>query len=187
MSSRHVPGQQTFEKLSAGLYLGEIFRLVILHMFEKGLLFKGQNVTKLRQPYAFDTSMLSQIETDLADMRHTDHILRENLSLHGSAMELAFCFRVATMIGTRSARLCACGIAAICRKKGIKSGHVAADGGVANRHPEFKSRWAAALGEILDWSSERTEDPIIITSAEDGSGFGAAVIAAMTLRRSQNR
>ena len=71
-------------------------------------------------------------------------------------------------------------MAAICRKKGITSGHVAADGSVANKHPKFKERWARALGEILDWPSDRKKDPIIITSAEDGSGVGAAVIAAMT-------
>ena len=68
---------------------------------------------------------------------------------------------------------------------GTQSGHVAADGSVANKHPKFKARWAQAMGEILDWPHDRKEDPITITSAEDGSGIGAAVIAAMTADRVQ--
>ena len=62
---------------------------------------------------------------------------------------------------------------------------MAADGSVANKHPNFVRRWASAMAEVLDWPKERTEDPITITPAEDGSGIGAAVIAAMTLRRAE--
>jgi len=97
--------------------------------------------------------------------------------------ELQLSHRLAEVIAVRGARLCTCGISAICRMKGIKSGHVAADGSVANKHPKFKARWAQAMGEVLGWPDDRTEDPITITSAEDGSGIGAAVIAAMTLQR----
>jgi hexokinase len=71
-------------------------------------------------------------------------------------------------------------------KEGIEQGHVAADGSVANKHPKFKRRWAKALGEILGWSEaekEEGEGPIKITSAEDGSGIGCAIIAAMELEK----
>ena len=66
---------------------------------------------------------------------------------------------------------------------------MAADGSVANKHPQFKKRWARALGEVLGWeeedkSGEREERaPIRITSAEDGSGIGCAVVAAMEVSR----
>jgi hypothetical protein len=40
-------------------------------------------------------------------------------------------------------------------------------------------------GEALDWPKDRREDPIIMTTAADGSGLGAAVISAMTLQRVQ--
>ena len=48
--------------------------------------------------------------------------------------------RLAEVIAVRGARLCTCGVAAICRMEGIKSGHMAVDGSVANKHPTFKSR-----------------------------------------------
>lgn len=180
------PGEQAFEKMSAGLYLGEIYRLAVLELFEKNLLFKGQNATKLHARYLLDTAFLSGIENDHSPgMYNTKISFLQTLGFDLNPQELIFSQRLAQMITIRGARLCACGISAICRKKGIKKGHVAADGSVANKHPNFVRRWAAAMAEILDWSKERSEDPITITPAEDGSGIGAAVIAAMTLRRAE--
>lgn len=80
----------------------------------------------------------------------------------------------------------ACGVAAICKKKNYESCHVGADGSVFNKYPHFKSRGAQALREILDWperTDKHVEDPIEILAAEDGSGVGAALIAALTLKR----
>ena len=178
------PGEQAFEKMSAGLYLGEIFRLVLLDVYDQGLVFSGQNVQTLREPYKLDTGFLSGIENDHSPgLSVTRQQYKDVLQINITDAELVFSQRLAEAIAVRGARLCTCGIAAICRKKGIKEGHVAADGSVANKHPKFKKRWADALGEVLGWPKERIEDPITITSAEDGSGVGAAVIAAMTLER----
>ena len=178
------PGEQAFEKMSAGLYLGEILRLVLLELHEKGIMFQDKNVSKLREPYTLDTGFLSGIENDSSpSMANTKASFKDVLDIDVNSQELDFIFLLAELIGVRGARLCTCGIAAICHKKGIQSGHVAADGSVANKHPKFKKRWAEALGEVLDWPADRKEDPITITSAEDGSGVGAAVIAAMTLQR----
>lgn len=60
-----------------------------------------------------------------------------------------------------------------------------ADGSVFNKYPHFKVRGAQALREILDWGKEVRKDPIVILPAEDGSGVGAALIAALTLERVQ--
>jgi hexokinase len=59
------PGQQTFEKMVAGLYLGEIFRLTLLDLHENPdvTFFGDQDVSKLRKPYSLDSSFLSDIET----------------------------------------------------------------------------------------------------------------------------
>jgi hexokinase len=56
------PGQQLFEKMIAGLYLGEVFRLVLCDMIEEGILFHGQNTYKLDKPFCFDTALVSLIE-----------------------------------------------------------------------------------------------------------------------------
>lgn len=110
----------------------------------------------------------------------------DKLSIATTRPELELIRRLAELIGTRAARLSACGVAAICKKKGFSSCHVGADGSVFNKYPHFKARGAQALKEILDWPNKkslREEDPIEILAAEDGSGVGAALIAALTLKR----
>ena len=52
-----------------------------------------------------------------------------------------------------------------------------------NKYPHFKERGAAALREILDWPRSLRKDPIVVVASEDGSGVGAAVIAALTDKR----
>lgn len=58
------PGQQAFEKMIAGLYLGEIFRLIMvdLHDNHESGIFAGQDIAKLRKAYSLDSSFLSAIE-----------------------------------------------------------------------------------------------------------------------------
>jgi hexokinase len=117
-------------------------------------------------------------------------LFQTKLGLSPNGPELELIRQTAELIGTRAARLSACGVAAICKKKGYERCHVGADGSVFNKYPNFKARGAQALREILDWPSKASategtteEDPIEILAAEDGSGVGAALIAALTLKR----
>jgi len=135
------PGEQTFEKLSAGLYLGEIFRLILVDLADRKLIFRDQDLTKVRQAYAIDTAFLSQIEDDDSpNFSTTREMFADTLALQPNDTEIELSRRVAEMVAVRGARLCACGVAAICVKEEIKKGHVAADGSVANKHPKFKKR-----------------------------------------------
>jgi hexokinase len=181
------PGQQAFEKMTAGLYLGEIYRLALIDLIDKrpGLIFEGQDVSKLRRPYSLDASFLSAIEEDpYENLQETEDIFERVLGLKLTKGELEMCRRLAELIGTRAARLSACGVAAICKKKNIESCHVGADGSVFTKYPHFKARGAQALREILDWDN-REKDKVVILPAEDGSGVGAALIAALTLKRAR--
>ncbi len=56
------PHEQTFEKMIAGLYLGEVFRLVLSELIDGGDLFLGQNTYKMEKAYCFDTAFLSLME-----------------------------------------------------------------------------------------------------------------------------
>ncbi|KAI9904857.1 hypothetical protein N3K66_001386 [Trichothecium roseum] len=183
------PGQQAFEKMIAGLYLGEIFRLVLvdLHDNKNIHIFENQDISLLRKAYSLDSSFLSAIEEDpFENLQETYDNFSSKLNLTCTRPELELIRRLAELIGTRAARLSACGVAAICKKKGYQSCHVGADGSVFNKYPHFKARGAQALREILDWPQKQNpkeEDPVEILAAEDGSGVGAALIAALTLKR----
>ncbi|KAJ5214835.1 Hexokinase [Penicillium chermesinum] len=176
---------QAFEKMTAGLYLGEIFRLALVDLVDNkpGLIFNGQDVSKLRKPYILDASFLAKIEEDpYENLSETYDLFVRELGIHPTEPELELSRRLAELIGTRAARLSACGVAAICTKKNIESCHVGADGSVFTKYPHFKARGAQALREILDWKPEE-KDKVVIMAAEDGSGVGAALIAALTLKR----
>jgi hexokinase len=121
-------------------------------------------------------------------LSETKDLFQNKLGITTTHPELELIRRLAELIGTRAARLSSCGVAAIALKKGYKTCHVGADGSVFNKYPHFKARGAVALREILDWpakKSPRDPDPIEILPAEDGSGVGAALIAALTLKRVQ--
>ncbi|KAJ5627544.1 Hexokinase [Penicillium herquei] len=176
---------QAFEKMTAGLYLGEIFRLALVDILDAhpGLIFNGQDTSKLRKPYLLDASFLAAIEEDpYENLSETVELFERELKIRPTQPELEMVRRLAELIGTRAARLSACGVAAICTKKNIESCHVGADGSVFTKYPHFQARGALALREILDWAPNE-KDKVTIMAAEDGSGVGAALIAALTLKR----
>lgn len=178
------PGQQSFEKMIAGYYLGEVLRLILLDLAEeKKLIFEGQDLSKLKESFIMDTSFPARIEEDpYEQLTEVEKLFKEVLNLNTTFTERAVISRIAQKIGERAARLSVCGIAAICKKRGYKTGHCAADGSVYNKYPGFKERAAQALRDIFGWD-DSIEDPITITAAVDGSGVGAAVIAALTEQR----
>ncbi|GAO49708.1 hypothetical protein G7K_3853-t1 [Saitoella complicata NRRL Y-17804] len=174
------PGQQAFEKMIAGLYLGEVFRLALLDLHQQGHIFLGQSVAKLQTSYTIDTEILSLIELDpFENLRETIDVLETKLGIQCNEQEAKLVRRLAELIGTRSARLSACGVAAIAKKAGLTKCKVGADGSVFNLYPHFKARGAEALRDIFGDAG----DDIDIVHAEDGSGVGAALIAALTLER----
>ncbi|KAL1880565.1 hypothetical protein VTK73DRAFT_5578 [Phialemonium thermophilum] len=182
------PGQQVFEKMVAGLYLGEIFRLVLLDFHDNRAvgIFEGQDVSKLREPYSLDSSILSLVAKDESkDHREIRHFFQSKLGLTCRDAELELVRRASTVILMRAARLVACGIAAICTKKGYESCRVGAEGSLIEKHPRFRGVLTQSLRRILDWPDKKNpndEDPVeIIISG--GSGLGAAVVAELTLRR----
>lgn len=179
------PGQQTFEKMTSGYYLGELLRLAILDLVDQGLVFKDQDLTKLRTPYIMDTSYPSRIEEDpFENLDDTEDILLKDLGLKTTVPERKIIRRISESIGQRSARISVCGIAAICQKRGYKTGHIAADGSIWQRYPNFKELCHQGLKDIYGWKeTDPKKYPIIIVDAEDGSGAGAAVIAALTEKR----
>lgn len=143
-----------------------------------------QSKSKSR-PSQYLTQLTAHHRDPFENLSETADLFQNKLSLRPTEPELELIRRLAELIGTRAARLSACGVAAICKKKGYESCHVGADGSVFNKYPHFKQRGAVALREILDWPEKKAgeKDPIEILAAEDGSGVGAALIAALTLKR----
>ncbi|KDR76967.1 hypothetical protein GALMADRAFT_246129 [Galerina marginata CBS 339.88] len=173
------PGEQAFEKLISGRYLGEILRLVICELIDEGVLFLGQNTYKLENPYVFDTAFLSLMESDPTDeLLMIIGIFTHFFALETTLAERQFFRALAKLIGRRAARLSACGIAAIVGKMGYldEGCAVGADGSLYNKYPGFADRIHEGLVDIFGEKGRN----ITTYHAEDGSGVGSAIIAAMT-------
>ncbi|CCF60361.1 hypothetical protein KAFR_0J02970 [Kazachstania africana CBS 2517] len=179
------PGQQAFEKMTSGYYLGELLRLALLELHGKGLIFQNQDISKLKQAYVMDTSYPSRIEEDpFENLEDTDELLQTDLGISTSVPERKLIRHLCELIGTRAARLSVCGIAAICQKRNYASGSIACDGSVFNRYPGFQEKAAQALRDIYGWTpGSPASYPIKLHAAEDGSGAGAAIIAALAQKR----
>lgn len=179
------PNQQAFEKMIAGLYLGEIFRRVLIDLHEQGFVFEKKDISKMKTEFMLDASFLSQIEEDpFENLSDVEMLFIDRFGLETTEPERKLIRRLAELIGIRSARLSACGIAAVAKKTGMTSFDAAADGSVFNKYPNFKERGAQALKEIFEWEYDDPKDyPIKAVAAEDGSGVGAALIAALSAKR----
>lgn len=183
--SSNKPGEQAFEKLISGRYLGEIFRLVITELIDEGVLFLGQETYKIEKPYSFDTAFLSLMESDPTDeLLMCIGIFSHFFALETTLAERQFFRALAKLIGRRAARLSACGIAAIVARKGYldEGCSVGADGSLYNKYPGFADRVHEGLFDIFGEKGRK----IVTHHAEDGSGVGSAIIAAMTKIRKDN-
>lgn len=177
------PGCQVYEKMVAGLYLGELLRFVLIELHRKGAFLEGRDISALDEPNVIDTSFLTAAENNMPRSLEEIRVrFKEKFDLDLDDCDQKVCRHLIGLIGTRAARLYACSIAAICKRRKIERCHVGVDGAMFNQYSHFKLRVQQALREILDWPEE-SEDLVVLHGAEDGSGVGAALIAALALKR----
>jgi len=172
-------GEQTFEKMISGLYLGEIVRQVIVELIQRRVLFGGISSPEIETPYKFETAYMSRIERDhTSDLIDTKMVLQELLNIpYPAPRDRRIVRRICELVGTRAARLAAVGVAAVVTKMNrVDSGcTVAIDGSVYEHYPHFANRMKDALHELLGMFEENVN----LQLGKDGSSVGAGVIAAL--------
>ncbi|KAK6939354.1 Hexokinase, N-terminal [Dillenia turbinata] len=186
------PGEQIFEKTISGMYLGEIVRRVLYKMAEAGALFGDSNSDKLSKPFVLGTPDLCAMQQDNS----------ENLEVVGSILSdvvgvKLYCHcmvksdltarkmvvDVCDTIVKRGGRLAGAGIVGILHKmeedsRGLIFGKrtvVAMDGGLYEHYPQYRSYLCDAVTELLGVEKSKN---LVIEHTKDGSGIGAALLAA---------
>jgi len=172
-------GEQTFEKMISGLYLGEIVRQVIVDLIQRRILFGGISSPEIETPYKFETAYMSRIERDhTTDLIDTKLVLQEILNIpYPAPRDRRIVRRICELVATRAARLAAVGVAAVVTKMDrVSEGcTVAIDGSVYEHYPHFGDRMKDALHELLGMFEEN----VVLQLGKDGSSVGAGVIAAL--------
>nr|GMD29026.1 hexokinase-2, chloroplastic [Ipomoea batatas] len=177
------PGEQIFEKTISGMYLGEIVRRVLLKMTKSGL-FGNSIPEKLLTPFVLRTPDISAMQQDTSrDLGGVGSILYEIAGVNSDPSARKIVVDVCDAIAKRGGRLAGAGIVGILQKmeedsKGRIFGKrtvVAMDGGLYEHYPQYRSYLQEAVTELLGAEISKN---IVIEHSKDGSGIGAALLAA---------
>lgn len=191
------PYDQGFEKMISGMYLGDIVRRVLLRMSQESDIL-GDVESRLSEPFILRTPLIAAMhEDDSPDLSEVGRILKDILQISDVPLKARkLIVRVCDVVTRRAARLAAAGIVGILRKIGrdgnsgitvgrSKSGGeastrmrrtvVAIEGGLFASYTMFREYLNEAVAEIL---GEEIAPYVHLRASEDGSGIGAALLAA---------
>uniref|UniRef100_A0A0N4ZES1 Phosphotransferase n=1 Tax=Parastrongyloides trichosuri TaxID=131310 RepID=A0A0N4ZES1_PARTI len=174
-------GKQLFEKMISGMYMGEIVRVILEHLAREGIIFGG-DYYGISQPGSFPTKYVSEIEADIANDQDRTFLKTQSIleDIGIDCPNPTDCSNVAyvcSIVSTRAAHLCAVGIATLINRINKPMVTVGIDGSVYRFHPTFP--------ELLDQKVEELVNPGLdfqIMLSHDGSGRGAALVAAVATR-----
>ncbi|XP_015267990.1 PREDICTED: hexokinase-3 [Gekko japonicus] len=176
-------GQQRYEKLISGMYLGEIVRHILLDLASRKILFLGQQLSVLKTKDLFPTRLLTIIENGSQGLQEL-HAALEEKGLTISEEDAQLVKEVCHTVSTRAAKVCGAGLAAVVDK--IRENRqleklevsVGVDGTVYKLLPNF----ARQLQETVALLAPKCQVKFLLS--EDGSGKGAALIAAVASHKS---
>ncbi|RRT53166.1 hypothetical protein B296_00049994 [Ensete ventricosum] len=185
------PGEQVmhylcviFEKLISGMYLGEILRRVLLRLAKEASIFGDSVPPKLEVPFILRTPVMSAMHHDTSpDLKVVGTKLNEVVGIVDTSLKTRkVVIQICDIIAKRGARLAAAGIVGILKKIGrdtaVKDGSkavIAMDGGLYEHYTIFSECLQCTLKEML---GEEASSSVVVKLASDGSGIGAALLAA---------
>ncbi|CAO3631029.1 unnamed protein product [Cunninghamella blakesleeana] len=177
------PGEQTFEKMVAGQYLGELVRTIIIEFMDRRILFGGKYTKELNTPYYFDISYVGRIGTDEDEnLEITGHILEDVMGLTNTTLnERQVVKYICELVGQRAARLIGAAISTIIDKRECLKDVVtiSIEGIIYESFPKFPRRLREALRRIY---GDENLNKISIMVTKDGNGIGAALAALLATK-----
>uniref|UniRef100_T1P9K4 Phosphotransferase n=1 Tax=Musca domestica TaxID=7370 RepID=T1P9K4_MUSDO len=178
-------GTQIFEKMISGMYLGELVRLILLEALKRNLIFvlsqnKSAFITKLSgECECFETSMISEIEADVfPEFKKTREIIKQLFGIEKASVEDCQKLRyICECVSQRAASLVGVGLSGLINKIEEPKVVVGVDGSVYRFHPKFDAYMRATMKKLV---KDNVEFDLMLS--EDGSGRGAALVAAVASR-----
>ncbi|KAE8674613.1 Hexokinase-1 [Hibiscus syriacus] len=187
-----TPISLIFEKTISGMYLGEIARRALMYMAEEGSLFGKSVPEKLSLPFVLRTPDLSAMQQDTTDdLQTVGSVLYDVAGVESDLNSRKIVLEVCNTFVKRAGRLAGAGIVGILQKieedtKGAIFGKrtvVAMDGGLYERYSQYRRYLKEAVAELIVPETSRN---IVIEHSKDGSGIGAALLAATNSKYERN-
>nr|XP_022287076.1 hexokinase-1-like [Crassostrea virginica] len=171
--SNHV-NSFTFEKSFAGMYLGELVRLVLVKLVKEGCLFKGKSSPELMKRWEFPTSYVTSIEDDTDTSENTWKILKAvKLAEDATEEDVALIRETCAIVSEKGAKIVAAVLAVLLQHINLPEVTIAFDGSLYEKHPKYSLH----IGNLLAKLVPTTKTTMIMV--KDGSGQGAAFVAAV--------
>ncbi|XP_030761950.1 hexokinase type 2-like [Sitophilus oryzae] len=172
-------GRQQHEKMISGMYMGEMVRRYIVQFTEKGLMFGGKASDALKEQDRFSCAFVSDIESDQPrQYTRLRDILRELDLSHGSEQDCINVRYICECLSRRSAHLISAAMVVLLHRMGESNVTIGVDGSVYKHHPHFRRLMIQKMSELV-----RPGISFDIMLSEDGSGRGAALVAAVAARK----
>lgn len=199
-------GKQKFEKMISGLYIGELCRRIMVDVaLDEGYLFQTTPLNtddvdyccfadaekrkqrnkiliegKFNKPFAFETKYVSMVESDPVDeYANTRQALYEAFGIDwASDQDCAGVKLICSRVSTRAAHLVSAAVACLLNKMGRSHTVVGVDGSMFKFHPHFRTIMAKKTKELT-----HPEYKFQLMFSEDGSGRGAAIVAAVACKQ----
>ncbi|XP_075680372.1 hexokinase type 2-like [Dermatophagoides pteronyssinus] len=183
--------KQIHEKLISGMYLPEILRRCLLTLIELGIVFEGKTPIELFRPYSIKTKYMSFIDQDnendennfpntrkaLADMFNSKNPLFKN---GFSDSDVKIIHMINRRITKRSANFVANALWTLAIRIDNVDVAIAYDGSLICLHPYYRSWVEEKLNEFIKKTGIKKRFRLI--HANDGSLYGAAIVAAICYR-----
>ncbi len=174
------PGQQKMEKMVSGKYLGELMRITLRDLGEKGYLPGYDRSERIwNQPYSLPTEVLSWLQSKRSEEIEQFAYWIEVNGFYTNQDGLAWLNLISAAILERAMILIAATYTAILernRQLNNEKQVIAVDGALFKYMPGFLT----GIESIL--RSELPDRSVALMYTSDGSNVGAAVAAAMTER-----
>lgn len=173
-------GNQVFEKMISGMYMGEIVRRILVDLTRRGYLFKGRCSNKMIVPYKFGTNYVSLVESDRNGATiQTKWVLNEVFGINEvSDEDVRNVQLICQRVSTRAAYLVSAAVATLLNRMQRDHTTVGVDGSVYRHHPHFHNIMVKKIRELTD-----PKCSFDLMLSEDGSGRGAALVAAVAHRQ----
>ncbi|XP_072754914.1 hexokinase type 2 [Anoplolepis gracilipes] len=168
----------TFEKYISGKYLGEVVRVILARLTKEGLLFVGETTLhSLLTPGTLTTDLVSKIEQDSVDggNSNTKEVIKK-FGIIPDEDDIRVVQYVCEVASNRAALLVSICLAGLLDRIDKEQVAIAVDGSLYKHHPRLEN-WMKRYISLL--TSGRQFKLIL---AEDGSGKGAALVAAIAQR-----
>lgn len=172
------PGQQIQEKMISGYYLGELVRLILVDFTKSGRIFDGHGSDMLYERNRFHTKYISKIEADIpGSFNHCRTVLNELGLSNASKRDCANVRYICECVSRRAANLVSSGISTLINRMEEPHVTVGVDGSLYRYHPHFHNMMNKQIRQLV-----KSHLSFKIMLSEDGSGRGAALVAAVAAR-----